>query len=59
MAQQKYMVGDKEYSREQLIAFGKDHNPRLYWTPRLIGIILMFAGLLITILIGDFFFLSL
>ena len=52
MAQQKYMVGDKEYSGEQLIAFGKEHNPRLYWIPRLIGIILMFAGLLITILIG-------
>ncbi len=52
MKKQKYIVGDKEYSREQLIAFGEENNPRLYWIPRMLGIILMFSGLLISSLIG-------
>ena len=52
MKQSKYTVGDKEYSREQLIAFGKEHYPRFYWIARGIGIILFFVGLLVMAIIG-------
>ena len=52
MKQQTYTVGDKTYSREQLIAFGKQHYPRFYWIARGIGIILFFVGLLVMAIIG-------
>lgn len=42
-----YTVGEKEYSREQLIAFGKSHYPKLYWIPRVLGFIFAFVALLI------------
>ena len=48
MEQQKsYRVGEKEYSREQLIAFGRSHYPKLYWIPRVLGFIFAFVALLI------------
>ena len=52
MKQQTYSVGDKEYSREQLIAFGKQHYPRFYWIARGIGIMLLLISLLVMGLIG-------
>ena len=52
MKQQTYTVNGKEYSREQLLAFGKEHYPRLYWIPRVLGFILCFATLLILGLLG-------
>ena len=52
MKQDKYVVGEKEYSREQLIAFGKEHYPRFYWIARGIGIILLFVAILVIGLIG-------
>ena len=52
MKQQTYTVGDKEYSREQLIAFGKEHYPRFYWIARGIGIILLLVALLVCGIIG-------
>ena len=52
MKQQTYTVGDKEYSREQLIAFGKQHYPRFYWIARGIGIMLLLISLLVMGLIG-------
>ena len=52
MQQQTYTVGDKTYSREQLIAFGKEHYPKFYWIPRILGIIFMFSALFIMMLIG-------
>ena len=52
MKQQTYTVGDKTYSREQLIAFGKEHYPKFYWIPRVLGIIFMFFSLLMIMLIG-------
>ena len=47
MKQQTYNVNGKEYSREQLLAFGKEHYPKLYWIPRVLGFIISFAALLI------------
>ena len=42
-----FSVGGEEYSREQLLAFGKQHYPRLYWIPRVLGFIFAFVALLI------------
>lgn len=52
VVQDTYKVDEKEYSREQLLAFGKDHYPKLYWMPRVIGFIIAFAALLILGLLG-------
>ena len=52
MKQQSYTVNGKEYSREQLLAFGKQHYPRLYWIPRVLGFIFAFAALLVLGLLG-------
>ena len=41
-----YTIGDKEYSREELLTFGKHHYPKFYWISRGIGIFLMFMGFL-------------
>ena len=41
-----YVIGDKEYSREELLVFGKSHYPKFYWIKRGIGIFLMFVGFL-------------
>ena len=38
MEQQTYKAGDKEYTREELIAFGKQHYPKFYMIPRGVGI---------------------
>lgn len=50
--QQTYEVNGKEYSRAQLIAFGKEKYPKLYWIPRVVGIILLLVGLLVCALLG-------
>ena len=50
--QQTYNVNGKEYSREQLLAFGKEHYPKLYWIPRVLGFIIAFAALLILGMLG-------
>ena len=50
-----YVIGDKEYSREELLTFGKRHYPKFYWISRGIGIGFMFIGFilgLIFLLIG-------
>ena len=39
-------IGEKEYSREELLVFGKSHYPKFYWIKRGIGIFLMFVGFL-------------
>ena len=52
MKQQTYTVGNKEYSREQLIAFGKEHYPKFYWIARGLGIIFFLIGLLVMGMIG-------
>ena len=50
-----YVIGDKEYSREELLTFGKRHYPKFYWISRGIGIGFMFIGFilgLIFLLVG-------
>ena len=42
--QDKYLIGDKEYSKEELLEFGKQHYPKFYWIYRGVGIGLMFTG---------------
>ena len=37
--QNTYEVNGKLYSKEQLIALGKQQYPKLYWIPRIVGII--------------------
>ena len=55
MENSNYVIGDKEYSREELLTFGKRHYPKFYWISRGIGIGFMFIGFilgLIFLLIG-------
>ena len=42
--EEKIIIGEKSFSRDELLAFGKSHYPKFYWIPRGIGIGLMFAG---------------
>ena len=42
--EEKIIIGDKEFTRDELLAFGKCHYPKFYWIPRGIGIGCMFAG---------------
>ena len=41
-----YIVGDKQFSREELLTFGRQHYPKFYWIKRGIGIGLLSIGLL-------------
>ena len=49
---QTYTIGDKQYSREQLIVLGKDKYPKFNLIPRIVGILLFSIGLLICGLLG-------
>ena len=42
--EEKIIIGEKEFTRDELLAFGKCHYPKFYWIPRGIGIGCMFAG---------------
>lgn len=50
--QQTYEVNGKVYSKEQLIALGREKYPKLYWIPRTLGILFLFIGLLVCALMG-------
>ena len=52
MEENKYVIGEKEYTREELLIFGKQHYPKFYWIPRGVGLGLM----LIFGLIGAIYF---
>lgn len=39
-------IGDKEYSRDELLEFGKQHYPKFYWIFRGVGLGLIFVGIL-------------
>ena len=41
---EKVLIGDKEFTRDELLAFGKCHYPKFYWIPRGIGIAFMSSG---------------
>ena len=46
----KYTIGEKEYTREELLTFGKQHYPKFYWIYRGIGLGLMFIGVFCAIM---------
>lgn len=39
-------IGDREYTKSQLLEYGKTHYPKFYWIPRGIGLANMLGGLL-------------
>ena len=41
---ERIYIGEKEYSRDELLAFGKCHYPKFYWIPRGVGIGFMAVG---------------
>ena len=41
-----YTIGDKQFSREELLTFGRQHYPKFCWIKRGIGIGLLSIGLL-------------
>lgn len=45
-----YQYGDKEYTRQQVIDYGREHYPKLYWIPRGIGISALAASLLLVVI---------
>ena len=47
-----YQFGDKEYTRQQVIDYGRAHYPKLYWIPRGIGISAVACAVLLFVLIG-------
>ena len=46
MSTNKIVIGDKEYSKTELLEFGKQHYPKFYWIYRGVGIGLMLIGVL-------------
>ena len=46
-----YQYGDKEYTRQQVIDYGREHYPKLYWIKRGIGIASLASAALLLILI--------
>ena len=43
--QDKYVIGEREYTREELLLFGMQHYPKFYWIFRGVGLGLMAIGL--------------
>ena len=43
-------IGGKEYTKQQLIGYGKATYPKLYWIPRGIGLANMITGLLVVLI---------
>jgi hypothetical protein len=46
-----YQYGDKEYTRQQVIDYGREHYPKFYWIKRGIGIASLASAALLLILI--------
>ena len=44
--EEKILIGNKEYSREELLIFGMQHYPKFYWIYRGIGLGFLLLGLL-------------
>ena len=44
--EEKILIGDKEYSREDLLIFGMQHYPKFYWIYRGVGLGFLLMGLL-------------
>lgn len=41
-----YTIGERQFTRDELLIFGRQHYPKFYWIKRGIGIGFMFIGLL-------------
>ena len=46
-----YTIGERQFSREELLFFGKQHYPKFYWIKRGIGIGFLATGLLSFVII--------
>ena len=40
-------IGDREYTKQQLLDYGRTHYPKLYWIPRGIGLAQVVIGVLV------------
>ncbi len=49
-----YRYGDKEYTRQQVIDYGRENYPKLYWIKRGIGIGAIASAALIPIMVFAF-----
>lgn len=43
---EKFVVEDREYTREELLIFGQQHYPKFYWIKRGVGLWLMSLGIM-------------
>ena len=58
---EKFVVEDREYTREELLIFGQQHYPKFYWIKRGIGLGLLSFGImsvLILVVLGIAFSLN-
>lgn len=46
-----YQYGDKEYTRQQVIDYGREHYPKFFWIKRGIGIAFLASSVLFLIII--------
>ena len=46
-----YRYGDKEYTRQQVIDYGREHYPKLYWIKRGIGIGAIASAVLLILIV--------
>ena len=46
-----YQFGDKEYTRQQVIDYGREHYPKLYWIKRGIGIGAIASAVLLVLIV--------
>ena len=52
MEQEKFVIGQKEYTQDELYLIGKEHFPRFYYIPRILGLICLPAFLIIEVILG-------
>ena len=46
-----YQFGDKEYTKQQVIDYGREHYPKLYWIKRGIGIGAIASAILVVLVV--------
>ena len=52
MEEKIYTIGDKEYTRQELLEFGKAHYPKFYWIKRGIGLACLFSASILGLTAG-------
>ena len=50
--EKSYQIGSKEYTREELYMIGREHYPKLYIIPIVLGVIFLCVGLLVDLIVG-------